>query len=101
MTQSARLGIPLLESGQIDKATTHNEAIALLDLAVGAAVDGVLLESRLRPLRLSAAAISSAAVQLAPGQATPMHLPATLPGDGVSSRRSRACPYSTRRRARW
>lgn len=45
MTQSARLGIPFLESGQIDKTTTHNEAIALLDLAVGAGVEEVLRDT--------------------------------------------------------
>lgn len=40
---SARLGLPFIEPGQIDKSTTHNEALALLDIAVGAAVDGVLV----------------------------------------------------------
>jgi hypothetical protein len=43
--QSARLGIQLIEPGQIDKATTHNEGMALLDIAVSAAVDGFLLDA--------------------------------------------------------
>ena len=40
--QSVRLGIPLIESGQVEKSVTHNEALALLDVAVGAAIDGLL-----------------------------------------------------------
>ena len=45
MTQTARLAAPLLEAGQIDKATTHNEALGLFDLALSAAVDGFLVET--------------------------------------------------------
>jgi hypothetical protein len=45
MTQSARLGLSFIEPGQIDKSVTHNEALALLDVAVCAAVDGVLVNS--------------------------------------------------------
>lgn len=33
---SARLALPLLQPGQAQKEMTHNEALALLDLAVGA-----------------------------------------------------------------
>jgi hypothetical protein len=35
---TARLGLPLLQSGQAQKEVTHNEALALLDLAVDARV---------------------------------------------------------------
>lgn len=45
MTQSSRIGAPFLEPAQIDKTTTHNEAVALLDIAVSAAVDGFLLNT--------------------------------------------------------
>lgn len=45
MTQSARLGLPNIEAGQIDKSTTHNEALALLDIATAAAVDGYLVNT--------------------------------------------------------
>jgi len=31
--------------GQIDKATTHNEALAAIDLLIGAAVEGVLVDT--------------------------------------------------------
>jgi hypothetical protein len=44
MTGTARLGFPHIEAGQIDKSTTHNEALALIDLAVAAAVDGFLVD---------------------------------------------------------
>jgi hypothetical protein len=42
MIQTVRLAAPLIEGGQIDKATTHNEALTLFDLALSAAVDGFL-----------------------------------------------------------
>ena len=45
MIQTARLAAPLIEGGQIDKATTHNEALTLFDLGVCAAVDGFLANS--------------------------------------------------------
>ena len=45
MTQSARLGLQFLEAGQIDKSVTHNEALAAIDLLIGAAVEGVLVDS--------------------------------------------------------
>ncbi len=45
MTQTARLAAPLIESGQIDKATTHNEALTIFDLGICAAVDGYLAET--------------------------------------------------------
>ncbi|KQN24651.1 hypothetical protein ASF00_17305 [Sphingomonas sp. Leaf34] len=35
---TARLALPLLQPGQAQKETTHNEALALLDLAVQASV---------------------------------------------------------------
>jgi hypothetical protein len=38
---SARLGLPLLQPGQAQKELTHNEALALLDLAVQASVVAV------------------------------------------------------------
>lgn len=38
---SARLGLPMLAAGQAQKEITHNEALALLDTALCAAVDGV------------------------------------------------------------
>ena len=39
--QSARLGLPLLSAGQAQKEITHNEALALLDAAVGAVAESV------------------------------------------------------------
>ena len=45
MTQSPRVGAPLLEPAQVDKSTTHNEALAILDIAVSAAVDAFLLDT--------------------------------------------------------
>ena len=45
MTGTTRLGLAMIESGQIDKSTTHNEALASIDLLVGAAVDGVLVDA--------------------------------------------------------
>jgi hypothetical protein len=38
---TARLALPLLQPGQAQKETTHNEALALLDLAVQASVVAV------------------------------------------------------------
>ena len=38
---TARLALPLLQPGQAQKETTHNEALALLDLAVQASVQAV------------------------------------------------------------
>lgn len=38
MTSSTRLGLPFLQPGQLQKEFTHNEALAVLDLAVAAAV---------------------------------------------------------------
>ncbi len=45
MTQSPRIGAPFLEPAQVDKSTTHNEALSILDIAVSAAVDGFLLNA--------------------------------------------------------
>lgn len=45
MSESARLKIGFIAAGQVDKATTHNEALALLDIAVAAAVDGFLTDT--------------------------------------------------------
>lgn len=45
MTQSQRIGAPFIEPAQVDKSTTHNEALTILDIAVCAAVDGFLLDS--------------------------------------------------------
>lgn len=42
MTGTARLALPQIAAGQIEKNVTHNEALALIDLLVGAAVEGVL-----------------------------------------------------------
>jgi hypothetical protein len=39
--RTPRLGLPLLATGQAQKELTHNEALALLDLAVGSAVTAV------------------------------------------------------------
>lgn len=41
MTDTARLALPLLEPGQAQKEWWHNEALALLDIAVQPAVQGV------------------------------------------------------------
>lgn len=41
MTDSARLGLPYLAAGQAQKEWTHNEALALLDIAVQASVEAV------------------------------------------------------------
>ncbi|WP_375402045.1 DUF2793 domain-containing protein [uncultured Sphingomonas sp.] len=38
---TARLGLPLLATGQAGKEGTHNEALALLDLVVGAEVEAM------------------------------------------------------------
>ena len=40
---SARLGLPFILPGQAQKELFHNEALALLDAAVGAAVEGAPL----------------------------------------------------------
>lgn len=40
-TDSARLGLPYLEAGQAQKEWTHNEALALIDIAAQASVEGV------------------------------------------------------------
>jgi hypothetical protein len=45
MSQSARLGAPQIQPAQVDKATTHNEAIALFDVAICAAIDGFLVDT--------------------------------------------------------
>ena len=45
MTGTARLGLEMIEAGQVDKSTTHNEALAKLDILVGAAVGGVLVNT--------------------------------------------------------
>lgn len=42
---SARMGLPLLAAGQAGKEVTHNEALALLDLGVAAAVEAVGAEA--------------------------------------------------------
>lgn len=42
--QTARLGLPLLHAGQAQKELDHNEALALLDLAVQAAVVAIGVE---------------------------------------------------------
>ena len=39
--RTARLALPLLQPGQAQKETTHNEALTLLDLAVQASVTAV------------------------------------------------------------
>lgn len=38
MTQTDRLGLPLLAAGQAQKEITHNEALTMVDLAVGLTV---------------------------------------------------------------
>ena len=38
---TARLGLPLLATGQAGKEVTHNEALALIDLALGAGVAAI------------------------------------------------------------
>ena len=38
---TAKLGLPMLAAGQAQKEGTHNEALALADLAIAAAVEGV------------------------------------------------------------
>lgn len=38
--ETARIGLPLLEVGQAQKEITHNEALAMLDIAVQAVVQG-------------------------------------------------------------
>ena len=40
-TDSARLALPYLEAGQAQKEWVHNEALALLDIAVQASVEAV------------------------------------------------------------
>ena len=45
MPQSARLGAPLIQPAQVDKSLTHNEAMALFDVAISAAVDGFLVDT--------------------------------------------------------
>lgn len=42
---SARLGMPWLQAGQAQKEVTHNEALALVDLALAAAVEAVGAET--------------------------------------------------------
>lgn len=42
---SARLGLPYLAAGQAQKEWTHNEALALLDLAAQAAVEAAGLDA--------------------------------------------------------
>ena len=39
MNQSARLGLPLLAARQAQKEISHNEALALVDIAVAASVE--------------------------------------------------------------
>lgn len=38
---TARLGLPLLATGQAEKELTHNEALALVDLVLGAGIKGI------------------------------------------------------------
>jgi hypothetical protein len=38
---TARLGLPLLAAGQAEKELTHNEALALVDLVLGAGIKGI------------------------------------------------------------
>jgi hypothetical protein len=44
MATTTRLGLPLLEAGQAQKEIWHNEALALIDLAVQATVTAVGLD---------------------------------------------------------
>ena len=39
MTQTDRLGVPLLAAGQAQKELTHNEALTMMDLAIAMAVE--------------------------------------------------------------
>lgn len=41
---SARLGLPFIETGQAQKELAHNEALALLDIAVQAGIEAVGLD---------------------------------------------------------
>lgn len=45
MSRTTRLQMPFIESGQIDKSTTHNEALATADLAICGAVEGFLSDT--------------------------------------------------------
>ena len=45
MSQSARLGLGFLQAAQLLKEMTVNEGLAALDIAVSAAVDGVLIDA--------------------------------------------------------
>lgn len=42
--KTVRLALPLLEAGQAQKELTHNEALAMLDIAVHAVVQGAPLD---------------------------------------------------------
>ena len=42
---TARLGLPLLVTGQAEKELTHNEALALVDLVLGAGVEAMGLDT--------------------------------------------------------
>lgn len=44
MSQSARFGLSYLQAAQLQKEATINEGLAILDLAVSAAVDDVLVD---------------------------------------------------------
>jgi hypothetical protein len=41
MSQTSRLGLPFIESGQAQKELFHNEALRLIDMAVAIAVEAV------------------------------------------------------------
>lgn len=45
MNRTTRLQMPLIESGQVDKSTTHNEALAMADLTVCGAIDAFLTDT--------------------------------------------------------
>lgn len=45
MSRTTRLQMPLIESGQVDKSTTHNEALATADIAVCGAIDAFLTDT--------------------------------------------------------
>lgn len=45
MTQSPRFGITYLQAAQLQKEATVNEGFAALDMAVSAAVDGILFDT--------------------------------------------------------